>query len=75
MTDLQKAAAWLIRTGYPTDWDSTEVPPAALREAIIDAVHADPEGNLHGNELTRDEVVSWLALEARGFGTPTEASR
>lgn len=69
MTDLRDAAAWLVRAGYPFDWSANEPPPAALREAVIDAVHADPKGNLHGGELTRDEVAQLLAAEVRNFTT------
>ncbi|MCA1222442.1 hypothetical protein [Streptomyces sp. 8L] len=72
MTDLQDAAAWLVRAGYTYDWDTTEAPPAAFREAIIDAVHADPTGRLHGNELSRDEIVALLAETARGFSLNTQ---
>ncbi|WP_329308352.1 hypothetical protein [Streptomyces microflavus] len=67
---LSEAAAWLVRAGYPVDWSTHEPPPAALREAVIDAVHADPTGTVHGGELTRDEVAAWLAVEVRAFAHP-----
>jgi hypothetical protein len=74
MSDLRDAAAWLVRAGYPIDWSTAEPPPAALREAVIDAVRADPKGNLHGGELNRDEVVQWLGFEVRNF-IPEETTR
>lgn len=67
---LSEAAAWLVRAGYPVDWSTHEPPPAALREAVIDAVHADPTGTVHGGEITRDEVAAWLAVEVRAFAHP-----
>ncbi|MFI7329345.1 hypothetical protein ACIBQ3_32500 [Streptomyces rubiginosohelvolus] len=67
---LSEAAAWLVRAGYPVDWSAHEPPPDALREAVVDAVHADPTGTVHGGELTRDEVAAWLAVEVRAFAHP-----
>lgn len=62
---LHAIAAWLVAQGYPCDYRATsEPPPAALWEAIVDVVHLDADGTLHGNELTRDEVDSWLRGEA-----------
>ena len=65
--ELAEAAAWLVRCGYPFDWTSKESLPAALREAVIDAVTADPTRTLHGQSLTREEVRAWLAFEIAGF--------
>lgn len=65
-----EAAAWLVRAGYPVDWSTHEPPPAALREAVIDAVHADPDGTIHGSSTpTREETAQWLAIEVRSFTT------
>lgn len=72
MSDPQDAAAWLVRVGYPIDWDTIEAPPPAPREAIIDAVHADPTGNLHGHELSREDVAAYLAFESASFTPTTE---
>ncbi|WP_097982814.1 hypothetical protein [Streptomyces sp. f150] len=71
---LNEGAAWLVRAGYPLDWSAQEPPPDALREAVIDAVHADPAGTVHGGELTRDEVANWLAVEVRAFARPETES-
>lgn len=60
---LRQAADWIIATGYVVDWNSDMHPPADLWEAIVDAVHADPTGSLHGGALSREEVDAWLRFE------------
>lgn len=66
---LQEAAAWIAETlRYPTDFATEEHMPEALWEALVDHIHADKTGKWHGNELTREEIESWLADEA---GRPT----
>lgn len=60
---LREAAEWIVRAGYPVDWGTAEHPPPALWEALVDAVHADPTGSLHGHELSREEVDAWLRHE------------
>lgn len=60
---LREAAAWIIRTGYPHDWTGDEHPPPAVWNALVDAVHDDPTGKLHGGELTRQEVEAWMRVE------------
>jgi hypothetical protein len=60
---LREAAAWIIRTGYPHDWTGHEHPPPAVWEALVDAVHDDPAGNLHGNSLSREEAEMWMRVE------------
>jgi hypothetical protein len=69
---LPEIAEWLVSTGYPFDWTTRVPPPSALRDAVIDAVHADPTGQLHGRELTRSEVERWLTTELPGFTPATE---
>ena len=65
MSDLTAAAEWLAATGYPVDFTLPDSPPPpGLFEALVDVVHADKDGYWHGNELTRDEVDSWLRCEA-----------
>ena len=60
---LREAAAWIIRIGYPHDWTGHEHPPAAVWEALVDAVHDDPTGTLHGGELSREEAEAWMRVE------------
>ena len=68
MSDLTAAAEWLAATGYPLDFTFLDnQPPPGLFEALVDVVHADKDGGFHGNELTRDEVDSWLRYET-GMG-------
>ena len=55
-----KAAEWLVEVGYPFDFNFTPRAPEGLWQAIVDVVHEDPTGRMHGNELTREEVASWL---------------
>lgn len=69
---LRAAAEWMVRTGYPFDWATKEHPPLALWEAVVDAMHADPTGSLHGRELSREEVDSWLRYET---GRPEDCQR
>jgi hypothetical protein len=68
---LRHAAEWLVRAGYPHDVGIAEHPPADVWEAIVDAVHTDPDGNLHGNSLSREEVDAWMRYEA---GRPDDAT-
>lgn len=60
---LREAAAWIIRIGYPHDWTGDEHPPRVVWEALVDAVHADPTGTLHGGELSREEAEAWMRVE------------
>lgn len=64
---FQDAAEWLVRAGYPHDFSLQEPPPPLLREAVLDAVTADPTGILHGQELNRTQVAGWIREEARNF--------
>ena len=57
VSDLSDAAAWIADTPrHPM--------PDALWDALVDHVYADESGIWHANELSRDEVDSWLADEA-----------
>lgn len=58
--DLRASAEWLVLVGYPFDFNFTPRAPDALWEAIVDVVHDDATGSLHGNELTREQVAEWL---------------
>lgn len=58
--DLHEAAEWLVTVGYPFDFNFTPRAPEALWQAVVDVVHEDVAGSLHGNELTREEVAAWL---------------
>ena len=60
---LREAAAWIIRIGYPHDWTGDEHPPPAVWDALVDAVHDDPTGRLHGNSLSREEVEAGMRVE------------
>lgn len=67
---LRDTARWLVAMGYPFDWSGGQdapPPPTALREAVIDVIHEDRGGKLHGNTLTREETEAWLDMEASGF--------
>jgi hypothetical protein len=73
--DLHKAAAWLVdmdRDGliYAIDFQFGSAPPPAFREAIIDELHRDPTGRIHGNQLARWEVELWIESEAPELGRP-----
>lgn len=58
---MKEVALWLVYdAGYPFDFQINQPCPPVLWEAIIDVVHEDQDGTLHGNELTRDEVENWL---------------
>ena len=57
---LREAAEWLVKVGYPFDFNFTPRAPEPLWQAIVDVVHEDADGWMHGNELTRDEVAAWL---------------
>lgn len=75
-SDLVEAARWLVAMGYPFDWHGARnapTAPPALREAVIDAIHEDQDGQLHGNTLDREQVVDRLNLEAPGFA-PTKGN-
>lgn len=58
--NLREAAEWLVEVGYPFDFTFTPRAPEALWQAVIDVVHIDADGSLHGNDLTRTEVADWL---------------
>jgi len=75
MSDLSEAAAWIADTlGYPAEMSTPRHPmPDALWDALVDHVYADETGIWHGNELSRDEVDSWLAFEA-GRNQPADRS-
>lgn len=60
MSDLRGAAEWLVDIGYPFDFTFTPRAPEPLWQAIVDVVHEDAGGNLHGNELDREQVADWL---------------
>lgn len=58
---LRAAAEWLVHVvGYPFNLQFTPAAPEALWQAVVDVVHEDKDGSLHGNDLTRDEVADWL---------------
>ena len=61
---LNDIAEWVMDLGYPLNFSLDSPPPALLWDAIVSRVHADVDGRWHGNELTRDEVDSWLRKEA-----------
>ena len=62
--DMEAVAKWLANSGYPIDYSTTEPPPLALRQALVNFIHRDDDGKWHGNTLDRDETADWLAGEA-----------
>jgi len=66
VSDLSDAAAWIAEgIGYPVEVGFHNLPmPDALWEALVDHIYVDESGIWHANELSRDEVDSWLADEA-----------
>lgn len=60
VTSLREAAEWLVGVGYPIDYQFTPRAPEALWQAIVDVIHEDDDGTMHGNELSREEVAAWL---------------
>lgn len=63
---LADAAAWVVRdVGIPVDMTTSEPPPDVLREAMYRYYFEDPNGTIHGGDLTYDEMVAFVDEEAR----------
>lgn len=76
-TALADAATWVVRdVGIPVDMTTSEPPPAELREAIYRYCFDDPDGTIHGGDLTYDELVAFVDEEAHWLNdarTPAES--
>lgn len=57
-------AAWLLASGYPTEWHTDELPPTDVWDALVELVWEDPDGRYGARGLSREEVDAWLRYEA-----------